>query len=162
MQGVIAEYERAKMAERYRRGKLDRSRLGEVIAWKTPYGYRRVPRGPQGPARLEVYEPEAAVVRRIFEAYVTDGRSMRQIVWSLAQEGVPAPKGRSMWGGSTLTRLLRNEAYVGRVYYNRTESLPAAKGARCAIAAGHVHVRSGSRSLCRASCKTNSSRPCSA
>jgi hypothetical protein len=41
--GVIAEYERAKIAERYRRGKLVRSRAGEVLAWRTPYGYRPIP-----------------------------------------------------------------------------------------------------------------------
>src|SRR5207248_8161410 len=58
VQGVIAEYERAKIAERYRRGKLFRSRAGEVIAWKTPYGYQRLPRDPAGPARLMVFEPE--------------------------------------------------------------------------------------------------------
>ncbi len=44
VQGVIAEYERAKIAERYRRGKLFRSRNGEVLAWRIPYGYRRRPR----------------------------------------------------------------------------------------------------------------------
>src|SRR5213080_1502881 len=33
VQGVIAEYERAKITERNRRGKLFRSRAGEVIAW---------------------------------------------------------------------------------------------------------------------------------
>ena len=37
---MIAEYERAKIAERYRRGKLFRSRAGEVLAWRTPYGYQ--------------------------------------------------------------------------------------------------------------------------
>src|SRR5580692_3481550 len=42
VQGVIAEYERAKIAERYRRGKLWRARRGEVIFWKASYGYRRV------------------------------------------------------------------------------------------------------------------------
>ena len=61
VQGVIAEYERAKIGERYRRGKLFRSRAGEVISRKAPYGYRRIPRGPGGPAHLEIYEPEAAV-----------------------------------------------------------------------------------------------------
>jgi len=71
VQGVIAEWERAKIAERNRRGKLYRSRAGEIISWKAPYGYRRVPKGPQGPAYLEVFEPEAAVVRRIFDEYVT-------------------------------------------------------------------------------------------
>ena len=52
IEGVIAEYERAKIMERNRRGKLYRSRLGEILSWKAPYGYRRVPRGPDGPAHL--------------------------------------------------------------------------------------------------------------
>ena len=42
MQGVIAEYEKAKIAERYRRGKLYRARAGEIPFWKTSYGHRRV------------------------------------------------------------------------------------------------------------------------
>ena len=42
VQGVIAEYEKAKIAERYRRGKLFRARAGEITTWKTAYGYRRV------------------------------------------------------------------------------------------------------------------------
>ena len=49
IQGVIAEHERAKFAERGRRGKLYRARAGEVLSRKVPYGYRRVPRGPHGP-----------------------------------------------------------------------------------------------------------------
>jgi site-specific DNA recombinase len=66
IQGVIAEHERAKFAERGRRGKLYRARAGEVLSRKVPYGYRRVPRGPNGPARVVIHEPEAVVVRRIF------------------------------------------------------------------------------------------------
>src|SRR4051794_332271 len=83
VQGVIAEYERAKIAERYRRGKLWRSRSGEVLAWKTPYGYRRVPRSANQPAHLEIYEPEAVVVRRIFDDYVAGGHSTREITRGL-------------------------------------------------------------------------------
>jgi site-specific DNA recombinase len=63
VQGVIAEYERAKIAERNRRGKLFRARAGEIVYRLVPYGYRRIPRGPGGPAHLEVYEPEAVVVQ---------------------------------------------------------------------------------------------------
>ncbi len=61
VQGVIAEYERAKIAERNRRGKLWRARMGEVIFWKVPYGYRRVTRTATAPAHVVVYEPEAVV-----------------------------------------------------------------------------------------------------
>ena len=38
VQGVTAEYEKAKIAERYRRGKLFRARAGEIVTWKAPYG----------------------------------------------------------------------------------------------------------------------------
>ena len=124
VQGVIAEYERAKIGERYRRGKLFRSRAGEVISRKAPYGYRRIPRGPGGPAHLEIFEPEAAVVRQIFAARAA-GTTIRQICRQLNAGAVPTPTGsRAVWGTSTLDRLLRNEAYIGRVYYNRTETIP--------------------------------------
>src|SRR6266540_3613246 len=78
VQGVIAEYQRAKFAERERRGKLYRARGGEVLYRKVPYGYRRVPRRPESPAHLIVLEQEAAVVRRIFAEF-TAGASVRRI-----------------------------------------------------------------------------------
>ena len=119
MQGVIAEYEKAKIAERYRRGKLFRSRAGEVIAWKTPYGYQRLPRDTTGPARLVILEPEAAIVRRIFADYTAGGHSIREIVRRLCVDGVAPPTGqRPIWGTSTISRILHNEAYIGRVYFN--------------------------------------------
>ena len=133
VQGVIAEYERAKIAERYRRGKLWRARAGEVVAWKCSYGYRRIRRCAEHAAHLEVYEPEAVIVRRIFRDYVQSNVSIRQITWHLNQDGVASPSGKAIWGPSTIGRLLRNEAYVGRVYYNRTASVSdhhAGKGAR--------------------------------
>jgi site-specific DNA recombinase len=124
VQGVIAEYEKAKIAERYRRGKLFRARAGEIVTWKAPYGYRRIPRSAAtGQAHHEVYEPEAAVVRRIFSDRAA-GTTVREICRRLNADGVPSPTGKPTWGTSTLGRLLGNEAYIGRVYYNRTESVP--------------------------------------
>jgi site-specific DNA recombinase len=127
VQGVIAEYERAKIAERNRRAKLWRSRAGEVLSWKVPYAYRRVPRSGETPAHLVIHEPEAAVVRRIFADYTDGGRSIRQITGALNTEGVPTPTGTPTWGGSTVGNILANEAYVGRLYYNRTEMVPDPK-----------------------------------
>jgi site-specific DNA recombinase len=132
MQGVIAEYERAKIAERYRRGKLYRARQGEIPFWKTSYGHRRVVPAGGGPARIEVFEPEAEIVRFIFDAYVEKGRSIRQIAFDLLDRGIPSPTGKPVWGTSTITRLLNNEAYIGTVYYNRREHYEgnAPRGAR--------------------------------
>ena len=133
VQGVIAEYERAKIAERYRRGKLHRARAGEVFFWKVPYGYRRVAAEPGRPARMEIFEPEAEIVRAIFAAHADRGASIRQICHELHDRAIPSPTGKPLWGTSTLQRLLANEAYIGRVYYNRRETIngaPAHRGAR--------------------------------
>ncbi|MGN6173690.1 MAG: recombinase family protein, partial [Streptosporangiaceae bacterium] len=73
---------------------------------------------------MEIFEPEAAVVRRIFAARAA-GTTIRQICRQLNAAAVPTPTGsRAVWGTSTINRLLRNEAYIGRVYYNRTEIVP--------------------------------------
>ncbi|HZV25497.1 MAG TPA: recombinase family protein [Acidothermaceae bacterium] len=131
MQGVIAEYERAHSAERQRRGKLYKVRAGEAVFAKVPYGYRRVPRSDAtGPAHLEIYEPEAQVVRRIFDDYVAGGHSIREITRRLYADGIPSPKGRPLWASSTLGPLLRNSTYAGTAYWYRHETLPPAPGAK--------------------------------
>jgi site-specific DNA recombinase len=129
VQGVIAEYERAKIAERYRRGKLWRARRGEVIFWKVSYGYRRIAGTATAMAHLAVYEPEAMVVRHIFEDYIA-GHSTREIVRRLNLGQVPSPSGKAVWGTSTIGRMLRNESYLGHAYYNRTESIPDPRARR--------------------------------
>ena len=123
IQGAIAEYERMKITERYRRGKLFRARQGEIIFWKVPYGYRRVPRRDGAPAHIEISEPEAQVVRQVFAWHVEAGLSVRQIALRLTESAHPTATGRTRWGPSTVGRLLRNEAYIGTMYFNRHESL---------------------------------------
>src|SRR5512142_2949482 len=44
IQGAIAEYERAVLGERFRRGKLQKAREGHWLACKSPYGYRYIPK----------------------------------------------------------------------------------------------------------------------
>jgi site-specific DNA recombinase len=121
IQGVIAEHERAKFAERGRRGKLYRARSGEVLATKVPYGYRRARRGAGASAHLVINEAEAAVVRRVFTDFLA-GHSLRHLAITLSAEGIPSPEGKPVWRISTICRLLRNEAYVGRLYWNRAQT----------------------------------------
>ncbi len=128
VQGVIAEYERAKIAERNRRGKLFRARAGEIVYRLVPYGYRRIPRGPTGPSHLEVYEPEVVVVRRIFDDFVAGGYSMRRICRRLYEDGIPSPTGRSVWSIVCISGMLANPTYKGRARYNRHQSLPPTTG----------------------------------
>jgi site-specific DNA recombinase len=128
VQGVIAEYERAKIAERNRRGRLFRARAGEIVYRLVPYGYRRIPRGPAGPSRLEIYEPEAIVVRRIFDYFVAGGHSIRRICRLLYEEGILSPTGNETWKIPTLSQMLRNPTYKGKAFYNRHQAVPPISG----------------------------------
>lgn len=70
-QGMIAEYERAQIAERTRRGKTHRARAGVVnVLGGAPYGYRYVRRSEEAEARYEIIEDQAVVVRELFRRYV--------------------------------------------------------------------------------------------
>src|SRR5690606_566770 len=63
--------------------------------------------------RLQIYEPEAHIVRRIYREYA-GGASLRAIATRLTDEGVPTPTGRnSRWSASTVRRILLNPAYIG-------------------------------------------------
>ena len=121
VQGAVAEYERAKLAERYRRGKLHRASQGEVFWTAVPYGYRRVPRCDGTPAHLVIDADQAAVVRSIFQWHAVDTVSIRQLAKKLTLSGVVPPRGGRAWGESTIHRILHNEAYIGTLYYNRSK-----------------------------------------
>jgi site-specific DNA recombinase len=128
VQGVIAEYERAKIAERNRRGRLFRARAGEIVYRVVPYGYRRIPRGPAGPCHLEIYEPDAVTVRRIFDDFVAGGYSMRRICRRLYEDGIASPTGKPVWSIACLSKMLENPTYKGRALYNRHQFLPSTTG----------------------------------
>jgi site-specific DNA recombinase len=125
IQAAVAEFERTKIVERYRRGKLWRARQGSVVSGQVPFGYKKLPASDGLPARLVICEEEAAVVRRIFDWHVNEGLTVRSIAIRLIESGVPTPKGKAaQWQTSTLDRLLRQEAYIGMLYYNRRAELP--------------------------------------
>jgi len=114
-QGMIAEYERAQIAERCRRGKLHRARAGAVsVLSGAPYGYRYVRRTEHADAFYEIDELEAPVVREIFERYVERRESIVQIGRALSKQGVPTRTGTPHWGSSTIWAILRNPAYIGQ------------------------------------------------
>ena len=62
VQGAVAEYERAKIEERTRRGKLYWARQGALVGGHAPYGYRFIRRTDNERARLEVDEDKASTV----------------------------------------------------------------------------------------------------
>lgn len=121
MQGAIAEFERTKIAERTRRGKLYWARQGAIVGGHCPYGYRFVRRSETSRARLEVDETQAAVVRDIFRWLVTEEMSTRAIAGRLTGIGVPTAGGARQWQPTVVSRILRDPAYYGTFLYQKSE-----------------------------------------
>src|SRR6266850_3219934 len=97
-QGMIAEYERAQILERSRRGKRHRARAGEIsVLSGAPYGYRYVRKTDEAPAAYAVLDAEARVVQRIYDHYTMAGWSIGAITRWLNDEGVPTRKAGTRW-----------------------------------------------------------------
>jgi len=128
IQGLFAEYERVQITERLRRGKLYRMRQGTLVSPNPPYGYRYVPvREPDGGRWVE-QPTEAEVVRTIYRWYTKDELTITQIVDRLNEAGSRMPPRGKRWHYSTVQTLLKQPAYTGRAYYNRTRTCHAAVG----------------------------------
>ena len=122
-QGMIAEYERAQIAERCRRGKLHRAKGGAVsVMARAPYGYRYVKRSEHTDALFEIDEAEAPVVREIFRRYLEDDESIAKIARWLSAQGVPTRTGKAGWNNATIWGMLRNPAYAGQAAYGKTHA----------------------------------------
>jgi len=120
-QGMIAEYEQAQITERTRRGRRYRARQGAVSALcHAPYGYRYVRKTPQAQAYFVVEESQAQVVRRIFELYTQEQKSLAEITRHLNEQAIATYSGKGPWLVSTVGGLLRNSAYQGRAYFGKT------------------------------------------
>ena len=122
-QGMIAEYERAQILERSRRGKRYRARAGEVsVLGGTPYGYRYIRKTDQTPAVYQVNDEEARVVQSVYQMYTVDGFSIGEITRRLNAKGIPTRKHSARWERSVVWAMLRNPAYRGAAAFGKTHS----------------------------------------
>src|SRR5271157_749816 len=127
VQGVIAEYERAKILERSRRGRRHAARSGSVSALTgAPFGYRYVRRDlGGGVARFEVLEEEVCIVRLIFAWVGLERTSIREVCRRLERMGCRTRQGATRWYASTICGMLNNPAYIGRAVFGRVHYGPA-------------------------------------
>ena len=120
-QGMIAEYERAQILERSRRGKRHRARASEIsVMGGAPYGSHYLRKRDDAPAAYVVVEAEARVVRDVYEHYTVTGWSIEAICRWLNEQGVATRKAGAHWGRSTVRQMLRNPAYCGKACFGKT------------------------------------------
>ena len=120
-QGMIAEYERAPILERTRRGKAHRAKSGTInVLSGAPFGYRYVRKSEHAEARYEIVAHEAAIVAELFARYADGGVAIGELARWLSGLGVVTRTGKPRWDRSTVWGMLRNPAYAGLACFGKT------------------------------------------
>jgi site-specific DNA recombinase len=103
----LAKFERAKTAERSRRGKKQKARGGKILSSKAAYGFAY-----NDSRDGYVIDPEQmAVMRRIFYMAGVERRSLCAIRDQLSQDGVQSPTGKPVWDVQGLRKLILRDLY---------------------------------------------------
>ncbi len=126
VQGMIAEYERAKIMERSRRGKRHAAQCGLLhVFGAAPFGYRYVSKQEGGGvARWDLVLEESRLVQRMFERVAVDRASINEVCRMLREEHAPTRKAQGRWGRNTVWNMLKNPAYKGMAVFGRTRKGP--------------------------------------
>jgi site-specific DNA recombinase len=114
--GAVAEFERAKIIERMMRGKLHRLSKGEMIGGLAPFGYVHVSKTSDTPPTLALTEPQANVVRTIFEM-CANGVSILAITRWLQRNEIKTKLGKTLWNTVQVKNMLKCRTYAGSRYY---------------------------------------------
>jgi site-specific DNA recombinase len=121
VRGLFAEYERAKISERFRLGKIRKLREGHILTTDPLYGYRYIPKREGRHGYYEINEEEAKVVRMIFTWVADHSYTLRKVVRGLQELNIkPRKSRRGVWNTSTLCTLLRHKGYVGEAHWGKT------------------------------------------
>jgi site-specific DNA recombinase len=126
VQGMMAEYERAKIVERHRRGKRHAAHAGSVnVLVAAPYGYRYIPKhAGSGQAHYEIVAEEARVVRQLFEWVGHERATIGDVCRRLSRAGELTRTGKAVWDRSVVWGMLRNPAYMGTAAFGKTRQGP--------------------------------------
>ena len=132
MQGIIAEYERAKFMERSRRGKRHAAQSGSLnVMSGAPFGYRYISiREGGGQARFEPNAEQARIVQQIFSWIGRDRCSLHEVCRRLQKAGALTASGRRVWSRQAVWHILQNPAYIGQAAYGKTRMMPRTRKTR--------------------------------
>jgi site-specific DNA recombinase len=126
VQGIISEYERMKIMERSRRGKLHAAKQGSSsVLSGAPYGYRYKTKSNYEVVGYEIVAEEAKVVQLLFSWIGYERLSINGATNRLTEMGIRTPTGvNSRWNRGSVHRMLRNPAYKGIAAFGKTKCIP--------------------------------------
>jgi len=121
VRGLFAEYERAKITERFRIGKLRKIKEGHILTTEALYGYMYIRKQEKVHGYYEIHPEEARVVQMIFSWIGHEGLTLRKVVRRLQDLAIlPRKSKRGVWSTSTLSTLLRHRGYIGEAHYGKS------------------------------------------
>lgn len=112
--GVFAEMEREMVSERVGEDMRHRAKNGKWNGGIVPYGYTTVEK------QLQINAAEAEIVRQIYKKYL-EIESLRGVTQWLNTNGYRTRNGKT-WAAATISRVLSNPTYSGKVWYNKRVS----------------------------------------
>jgi len=123
--GAFHDYERVKIVERFRRGKLHKAKNGMLIQGQGLFGYTYIKKTDKKPPKIILNEKEAEHVRMIFNLFGNEGKSIKELVRILYKKGIhPRKQKNEFWSTGPILRLLRCDSYItGVIYYNKSEAV---------------------------------------
>jgi site-specific DNA recombinase len=132
VQGIVAEYERAKIMERSRRGKKHAAQSGSLNVMScAPFGYRYVTvRDGGGQARFEPMPEQARVVKQVFGWVALDRCSLGEVCRRLQQAGELTQSGNLVWSRQAVWHILQNPAYYGKAAFGKTRMMQRSENVR--------------------------------
>lgn len=120
MMGAVYEFEKKKIAKRFHNGKMQKAKKGKLVGYNAPYGYRYN----KEDQSFEVCEHEAVVVKQMFEWVAYEQMSTYAVLQRLHELNIRPPKSKSeYWTRSPVARILSNQTYYGKHFYNKTEAI---------------------------------------
>lgn len=104
------------ITRRIQRGRVQSAKEGKYISSVPPYGFDKVKLTDQKGYTLAPNPNEAPIVKMIFEKYIS-GMGMTAIATELDKMGI-TPRYRPTWGKSTISDILKNPVYVGKIRWS--------------------------------------------
>ena len=128
IQGVISEYEREKIMERSRRGKLHAAKKGKVnVLSGAPFGYMYMKKTQERDARYEIHPIEAEIVKECYDLYCNKLLSIGTISRLFREKKYLSRTGKTAWERSVIWGILRNPAYTGLAAFRKTVAVERTK-----------------------------------
>jgi site-specific DNA recombinase len=142
MQGIISEYEREKILERSRRGKLFAAKKGRVnVLCGAPFGYYYKKVTDSEDATYVIHPEESKIVRSVFDLYCNKSLSIGAIAKLFTHEKYTTRTGKTFWERSVIWGMLRNPAYKGLAAFRKTKRVRRIRKTKSAIESKN-HLRS--------------------